>query len=262
MAQASSEHYAYLINLDRSPDRRAAAEAHLNEQSINFLRLSGIDGSGKHPEEWKQYQPHRAVSFLNRPMTGGEMGCYLSHLNVAKTFLETEAPYCLVLEDDARVVDEINELLQKLVYLVNDSNPDWEIINLGKSAHKLSSDIGSIDNIILQRTCYFPLTTTAIVWSRRGAEALLDTENEIYAPVDLFFRRHFALRGMAYATNPPLAFPNGSASVIDEGDSQQSNFRLKRNRSFLHFWREFQRQSYTYLFAYKNYLKTRIGGNH
>ena len=60
----------------------------------NYQRVSAYDGRGDNDlsEILKGRYPDN--------MSSGEVGCVTSHLKAMKMFLETDAPYAMIMEDD------------------------------------------------------------------------------------------------------------------------------------------------------------------
>ena len=252
-----------LINLDDATDRFANAAGALQREDIYFQRVEAVDGRGKLATEFPQYSERQASVFFGRPMTGGEIGCYLSHLNCLEIFLQSSAEYCLVLEDDMTLPDGSAKILAQLVAELNGSGCDWELVNLGKAARWPRSEIGSLEHYKVQHAHYFPVTTTGLLWTRNGAKALLDSGQLIYAPIDHFLRRLLTVRGTGIALSPALTPPSGASSTIDtaadngsEKSQQQARHGFSRTPYFL--VREFRRQSYNYLAALKGLVRNRI----
>tara|TARA_B110000503_G_C7153135_1_gene416071 strand:+ start:2285 stop:2980 length:696 start_codon:yes stop_codon:yes gene_type:complete len=79
---------AYVINLDRRPDRFIAFEK--NFMGTNFVvnRVPAVDGGHLPPN-------------INSPLSSSQQACWLSHLKVIDMFIESEEEHCLVFEDDA-----------------------------------------------------------------------------------------------------------------------------------------------------------------
>ncbi len=44
-----------------------------------------------------------------------ELGCYLSHIQCLRNFLQTDAAYALILEDDVKLDDNIKEILESAI---------------------------------------------------------------------------------------------------------------------------------------------------
>jgi len=84
----------YYLNLDGQPERKEYMEDQFKYWEIeNYTRVSAYDGrdddlshllKGRYPDM----------------MSGGEIGCTTSHLKALKMFLETDEPYCILMEDD------------------------------------------------------------------------------------------------------------------------------------------------------------------
>ena len=84
----------YYLNLDGQPERKEYMEDQFKYWEIeNYTRVSAYDGrdddlsdiiKGRYPDM----------------MSSGEIGCTTSHLKALKMFLETDEPYCILMEDD------------------------------------------------------------------------------------------------------------------------------------------------------------------
>ncbi len=187
---------SYLINLDSSTERLAVASAQLKAAGIPFERLSAFDGRQLDPTTRPEYDEARAMSWFGRKLSGGELGCYFSHVDVAQKFLESDAKYGLALEDDLSVVENGGAVVQDIIaYLeAEKSLRDWHMVNLGRPVKRFFTPIASLQSlhgdrpVELCRAHYFPDTTTAILWSRAGAEAFVKAAYPIFMPVDHFLR--------------------------------------------------------------------------
>jgi glycosyl transferase family 25 len=94
----------YVINLDRDAERLASIRANLGALGLGFERLPAV--MGKDLPDWEKLVDLAAYAWRNRMDTprAGEVGCYLSHLKAMETFLQTDAPWCVILEDDVEVL--------------------------------------------------------------------------------------------------------------------------------------------------------------
>ena len=222
-----------------------------------FERFAAFDGRGKSPQDYPEYNERKALAFYARPMSGGEVGCYMSHLLCAKAIKESGLDHAIVLEDDMTINEKSKVIIEALVKKLDKEDPDWEVVNIGRHAHKLSTTLATINGIDVQRAHYFPVTTTGLVWSKKGAAAFWDTHQEIYAPVDHFFRYFFSARGTGYSLNPPLVQTSGAESDIDDEGDATSNARDRLRRTPLYLWREFRRQSTNYWNAWRHLKRHR-----
>lgn len=254
-----------LINIHDAKDRYEAASDQLMRQGLDFKRVEAVDGRGKPASAFPQYDALRSSQFFGRELIGGEIGCYLSHLNCVQEFLESDESYCLVLEDDMSAPENLALILDQLIAALEYYGAlSWDVINLGRATPNLRTGITSIDPHKLFHAHYFPVTTTALLWSRHGAQAFWDTRDCIYAPVDHFLRNFCCLRGSGLCLDPPLITSTGAESLINARCSNAkmpTKQRAKKqiDQLVFKFWKEFCRQSINYLWATKSFLKTRLG---
>lgn len=108
---------AYVINLDRSPERKKYMQEIL--QNFSYLTsefVSAIDGKtlGEEMKEklFDTCKFRHRYSINPRP---GEIGCTLSHQKCYRKIVEDKEPYVLILEDDIALPDDgFCEILQDL----------------------------------------------------------------------------------------------------------------------------------------------------
>ena len=105
----------WVINLDRAPDRLARISAQLQRLQLPFTRLPAVDARTLSPEQRSLLD--EAAYCRKHGMTPvlGELGCYLSHIEVMRRFLAGSAEFALVLEDDVLVHDSLPAVLQGLM---------------------------------------------------------------------------------------------------------------------------------------------------
>lgn len=215
----------YVINLDGSNERLANVIKSLSEQGIDFTRIPAFDGRKKEPASFDEYDEKKALAYMGRTLTGGELGCYFSHINCVKEFLNTDADYVVVLEDDMQpsdnLADKINTLISGL------KGKDWYLINIGANKRKIFTPIFNIGEHEVSHAHYFPMTTTGIVWNKKGAKAFLDNYLPIYAPVDNFFRDWLTKNNLGIGVFPPLVIARDVASDIDNGTKRKLHNRSK-----------------------------------
>ena len=241
--EASQNYSVYVINLERSTDRKEHMKQQLSfanfaspifitavdGDDLSASRLASINnienlrGSEKWDENWER---NGLVRILNK----GEIGCFLSHLKVYKTFLEGGAQYALILEDDVvtssvDVVREIESVLKEaapvfdFLYVGNDNtarNNFYDILGEvntflknGQRINDESADLKCCNKSGVR------LGTHAYVISRKGAHILLEELAQIRAPIDvqLHFpstrsRLRMYVTKTPWFTQPPGTFPS------------------------------------------------------
>ena len=219
----------YLINLDGSHDRLQNATTQLGQQGFPFVRFAAYDGRGKPLSEFNNYNDTKANQIMGRSLISSELGCYLSHVGCVQRFLETDADYLIVLEDDLKIVEDFaNTVKYILDYLDQHKELDWYLINLGAKKRKLSRHIASIRSYDLVRAYYFPIRTIGLIWSKKGAETFLREGQEMYAPIDNFLQSWLSQNGRGLSVWKPLVYPGGFISDID-GGGNSGNINKARN---------------------------------
>jgi len=226
----------YLINLDDNTQRFDTAFRQLADQGIEFIRVSAFDGRKLQAVNHPLYNQQRCLAYMGRELVGGEIGCYMSHLQCAQRFLETDADFAVVLEDDFKTSHELKKKIEATVDFLEKSNEDWTLINIGNEKLKISSKITDIqiadDRHELHRAHYFPMTTTGLLWNRKGASAFIRSATEIFAPVDNYFRYWLTRTNTGLAFRPPLVSAIGAESVIDA--PLQNSKRKKQGRTIFY----------------------------
>ena len=170
----------YVINLDRDAERMASIRANLEALGLAFERLPAV--MGKDVPEWEKLVDLPAYAWRNRLDTprAGEVGCYLSHLKAMETFLRTDAPWCVILEDDVEVLPACAEVLRSLA-----EKDDWDLVKLfnfhsGMPVTKRALAGGHRLVAHLTRTT----SSAAYAVNRRAAESLLKSMRPISEQVD------------------------------------------------------------------------------
>ncbi|SFJ69155.1 glycosyltransferase family 25 protein [Celeribacter neptunius] len=226
----------FLINLDSSDQRYQSAKEQLDAAHIPFERLSAFDGRQADPLSFPEYDERKARAWFGRKLSGGELGCYFSHINAAKRFLASSAPYGLSLEDDLLLKPDAGPtLLHLLEHFEAGHEPGWHMVNLGRPVKRFGSQVAEFvsgaETRVLCRAHYFPDTTTAILWSREGATRFLETAHHIYMPIDHFLRRWNCETDAGYGFIEPPITTTGTDSDIARSKVGQDTSRAQ----FYHF---------------------------
>lgn len=92
---------------------------------LSFERVAAIDGAlldFPHPQV-----DARAYRYLHgRRIIPAEVGCYFSHVECARRFLESDAEHALILEDDVAFPHDFVHVLRDAL----GANEDWDILRL------------------------------------------------------------------------------------------------------------------------------------
>ena len=226
----------YVINLDRDTERLASVRGNLAALGLTFERVPAV--LGKEIPNWEDLIDLPAYAWRNRldiPRPG-EVGCYLSHLKAMETFLRTDAPWCVILEDDVEVLPSCSEVLRAL-----GDQEDWDLVKLfnfhsGLPVKKRALARGHWLVAHLTRTT----SSAAYVVNRRAAETLLKSMLPISEQVDHALDRPWetGLRTRGIRPMPvvlaPVAHTTSTIGYQDKGKTRRTlgkSFKLFLSRA-------------------------------
>lgn len=198
----------FLINMDRSTERLAHMSKELSNEGVEFVRIPAVDGTAINLNKTQDFDPDWAMQDMGRHLFPGEVGCFLSHKLAAKAFLETDAPYGVVLEDDLTNLAGTFPVVEETAKVLEADHPGWRVVNLAFDYRRLKTKVA---DFMVGDTCHtlhqshrFCMTTKALLWSRNGAQEFLDISNRVSLPVDNFIREWLSEQGRGFAFTPPL----------------------------------------------------------
>jgi len=105
----------WVINLDRAPERLARISAQLQRLQLPYTRLAAVDARALTPAQQAELDAPAFHRKHGMTPVAGELGCYLSHVDVMRSFLASDAEFALVLEDDVLLQDSLPAVLQGLM---------------------------------------------------------------------------------------------------------------------------------------------------
>lgn len=182
----------YCINLDRATDRWSNCKKQFNLYNINVNRFSAIESeNGKNG------------------LLKGEIGCMKSHYEIIKKASEENLKNVFILEDDAVLVDNFNEVFDKMINQVPD---DWDFIYLG------GNHVGGLDKI--SDNIYkmkFTYTTHAIGIKNTMFNSIIETLKKEEKQVDVYYAMMMQYCN-AYVIKPHLSYQRDGFSYIQNGN--------------------------------------------
>ncbi|XP_067277851.1 procollagen galactosyltransferase 1 [Pseudorasbora parva] len=215
----------FMINLKRRDDRRERMLAALREQEIDCKIIAAVDGKAMNVSEINAMGIHMLPGYSDpyhgRPLTKGELGCFLSHYNIWKEIADRGLKASLVLEDDLRFEIFFKRRLQNLMREVESKGLDWDLIYIGRKRMQVDRPEKAVPNIRNLVEADYSYWTLGYMMSLQGAKKLLKAEPlSKMLPVDEFlpvmFNKHpvsdymeqFETRDLkAFSAEPLLVFP-------------------------------------------------------
>lgn len=116
---------AFVINLDRAPERWLHMQKMFTDSSVTLCRVSAIDGNSlqvPHPN----FNENGFRMFHGRKINIYEVACYFSHLKAMEAFLETDDEHAMIAEDDIFLEPDFEDLLPSLIAC----SSAWNILRL------------------------------------------------------------------------------------------------------------------------------------
>lgn len=246
MSGVVSQHpLAYLINLDRRPDRWTDFCASSTNLIFKFERFPAVDAQ------------NLSLSELRLP--AAVAACWMSHQEIAKALLASSAQHCLVLEDDVLLsVEGINSLnrimerdltgidLLQVGFCVHNNKLanrrkyrlQMNLVKAFNFAHILRKGfviklldriygtqfimLNQISRLVTKDT--FELGTHGYFFSRKFAEAITEFNSPVYLPADLAiielaqsgkFASYRLLSNALSQSNSPSSISNAARNPLE-----------------------------------------------
>ncbi|XP_074117444.1 procollagen galactosyltransferase 1 isoform X2 [Sminthopsis crassicaudata] len=128
----------FMINLKRRSDRRERMLRTLYEQEIECKVVDAVDGKAMNTSQVEalgiRMLPGYQDPYHGRPLTKGELGCFLSHHQIWKEVVERGLEKSLVFEDDLRFEIFFKRRLMNLMYDIEEEGLEWDLMSIGKAS--------------------------------------------------------------------------------------------------------------------------------
>jgi len=202
----------WVINLDRAPDRLQRIASQLERVGLDWARLPAVDARALSPAQRASLDDAGYRRRHGKEPVLGELGCYLSHVEVMRRFLASDAAFALVLEDDVIVNDSLPAVLRGLAA----NAARWDMVKLsavhsGTPVPVLELAPGHRLAVMLSRCT----GSSAYVMNRRAAAAYLAGLLPMRLPYDHVFDQgwRFGLK-VRLVTPTPCVHDEQVASTI------------------------------------------------
>lgn len=208
---------AFIINLDRAPDRWAFVERSFAGTGIEVCRVPGIDGKLL-PQPCDDYPDALYHRYHGRPNTPGTTGCFLSHVKALKFFLETGDAHGIIVEDDAQLGPKFEKVMAEAMRY----SGEWDILRLTGLSDGMPmrvADLGDGYSLNVSLGRLKGLGVYAV--NRKAAERWVETLLPMRVPVDHAMDREWfcGLRAMTVQPFPASQTDHDFKSSIQIGKS-------------------------------------------
>ena len=244
---SNTSYQTYLINLDRATERLEMMENEFIRIQLPFVRISAVDAKNLDKESFQ------VKNRYDRDLLPGEIGCFLSHVKTLKTFLDSDKEFAVIIEDDAKFVDDFVSAIEKALNSYSDlpAKHQWDVLKLINNRRR-NIFVQSVDEKYFIGACgkSIPITTLAAIWTRKGAEKFLRKVNSekpiIQRPIDCELQHPWEYNLLIYNLLPTTVASQDLPTQIVKSDN------VERKAKFLHQIRYELNRFFPKIFYYTN----------
>ncbi|XP_033223399.1 glycosyltransferase 25 family member-like [Belonocnema kinseyi] len=231
----------YVINLLRRPERRRRVKNCFDELGIAVQVIDAVDGRILNYTILKSkgitVMPGYIDIYEKRPMTLGEIGCFLSHYNIWNKVVKNKYERVMIFEDDVRFLPYFRQNLTVVLDELQRLNLEWDLLFIGRQVRQDQDEslVEGSQRLVHVGYCYWAL---GYILSAQGAKKLLAAKPlKNLVPVDEFlpilydkhpisdWKEKFPKRNLiALSATPLLVYPiyyiGDSGYVSDTTDSE------------------------------------------
>lgn len=169
----------FLINLEKNPERLAAADAQLRGLGVAYERFPAVYGKALPPEERRRkVRRFRSWCAMGRRLMDGEIGCALSHCGIYQEIVRRGLPCAAVLEDDCKLSPALPEALREVEEWVDPMRSQVVLLTHHQGDEpqagivEVSAELFAEGYVITQAgarallAANYPVVTVADLWAR------------------------------------------------------------------------------------------------
>ncbi len=235
---------SYIINLDTSVGRYQYVKPKVYSLGYDVQRIRAVNGTALSKTYIDQVLDSSYEIFQHRKPNFGTIGCYLSHLNTWKEFLQSESEFALIFEDD---VDFNPDSLKKILEVLRKEKSLWDIVSFEISHSGLPLTLKKTYNQKISIYLFEITHTGCYLINRKAARALIEKALPIKMPVDRYFTRSWEFNLKFIGIEPRLVHQKYGDSTISQTKSYRAKGRTYKDD--IHAYR-FKAQSYAIRFFY------------
>lgn len=213
------DYTAYVISLPEAAQRRDFMRAQLEKLGIAFDFFDAVDGRKFNVPNHPVYAKYRRRAFFGKDLTGGELGCLLSHRKIYERMVEHGIERAVVFEDDAILHEDLPRVIEALLRHTD----KFDLVRFlgSEKVAKLEQKIVMpiTGEYTLNRLCSTPGGAHAYLITLAGAKKLLAKMQRNYLPVDILMGHVWVTGVRGYIVQPGVAV-HDLAQVSFIGDAR------------------------------------------
>lgn len=208
----------FIISLAEATERRQRMTDIMNSLGLEFEFIDAVDGRKSPPLEQDIYNAKKRLKCFGKHLTGGEIGCTLSHKFLYEKIVNENIEQALIFEDDIIIHPHFLETLQEILKMP----VPFEMIRFLSSPKlerlKLRPVYQFKNNHTLTRHTGMPGGSHATLVTKQAAEKMLKNIQHIAYPIDAILGRSWKTHINWYTVRPGLvAQDRAIESMIGDG---------------------------------------------
>lgn len=208
-----------VINLAGSTTRWRKVSSELNSCGLSYERHEAVDGRTLLKEEIALLAPWDSTDFF-KPLSPGEIGCFLSHVSAAERIVREGWERTLVLEDDILLAEDFATKLEDLLAI---PGQPIDLIKIEGELRGGEALVVSPGGQKLYRHRRPPSRTAAQIWSLNGARKFLTTARPFRRPVDVHLKHWWEHGVDILYVRPTLVLDGDAAGITSTIGSRPAN---------------------------------------
>lgn len=228
----------YVINLQRSADRRKFMEVHLSEfPELDYQFIPAVDGKML-PSEDLAASYGKCCPGFDKPLSSGEIGCALSHIECYRTMLTEKKRAVLILEDDILISSFFPPLIPSLSQWLDSDFPRVALLTPCRRYWKHPSLPLSAPRYRLYKTCGITASAAAYLINNVAASVLAEKLLPIHTVADhwQYFRREFGMDVRVVTPHCASFRPCSRSDSTIGGSRHTGHSEKKRIRRLKNLW--------------------------
>ena len=232
----------YVINLAQASERLTYIKTQLDQQNISFERIDAVLGDLL-TEPILDYNEKKFNRLFGKQTNKRVVGCYFSHIKAFRTFLKSEEPYALILEDDATIPDDFTKILDEAMAY----SKQWDLLRLSSFREGKFLVFGDLSgNRKISYNTQIVKNTAAYLINRKAAECCVQKMLPMFLPYDIALDREWNYGFKAACIHPfPVTQRKEIESQIPRGTKiKKYRFLAKMYNIYTHIQRRRARKTY------------------
>jgi GR25 family glycosyltransferase involved in LPS biosynthesis len=203
----------FCVSLKSAVQIREIVSNHLKSHGIDFhlfdaihAQKMGLETKLSYLDDHPNWKPEDGPTYRIAQCV---LGCSMSHYTIWRIMEYLDDDCFLVVEDDVELCEGFKE---KLMATIQNLPSDWQFVFVGHCC--LDSKMLMVSEGVA-RTSHPPMCTHAYLVRKTAVKHLIETNELMYAPIDIQLQKRTLPTISHYSLVPPLAIQNGQPSTMN-----------------------------------------------